>query len=107
MQIDQTTRQIVMLDAATGVTVGNFFNTKHEENWSICIQATGVTSGGTINIEAYTGPDHGHLIHQETITASGGTWVYLPGRYYQLRTTVVSSDGTYSVSAVATTPGIQ
>ena len=96
-----------MLDAATSLTVGSYFNTKHEENWSILIEASGVTSGGTLNIEANTGPNRGGIIHQETITANGDTWVYLPGRYYQLRATIIPTDGTYSVSAVATTPGVR
>ena len=96
-----------MLDAATSLTIGSNFNTKHEENWSILIQASGVTTGGIVNIIAGTGPNREAMIHHEAITANGDTWVYLPGRYYHLRATVIPQDGTYSVSAVATTPGVR
>lgn len=99
--------EIQFLNAATATGAGAEVVTKREKGWSFFIQASSVTSGGTVAIQAEIGGTW-FTIHEEVITADGDTIVYQNnGHYPKLRANLTArTDGTYSVWGVGSTFGL-
>lgn len=75
--------------------------TQRCRGWNFIFNATGVTSGATIEIQAEAGSGAWVTIHTETITADGLTIAQSEnGQYKKLRANITArTDGTYNVFA--------
>lgn len=91
------------LNGVTADTTGSGQGTEHAKGWTFSIVAESVTSGATVDIQAYVGANW-YSVHQEVITASGAYMVRDDeGHYEKMRAKVSSyTDGTYTVYATGT-----
>ena len=91
------------LNGVTTNTTGSSHGTEHAKGWTFSIVAESVTSGATVDIQAYVGANW-YSIHEEVITASGAYMVRDDeGHYEKMRAKVSSyTDGTYTVYGTGT-----
>ena len=92
-----------LISGVTANTTGSSHGTEHAKGWTFSIVAESVSSGATVDIQAYVGANW-YSIHEEAITASGAFMVRDDeGHYEKMRAKVSNySDGTYTVYATGT-----
>lgn len=93
-----------LLNGATTTGAGASVSCERAKGWTFVIEATSVSSGATIDIQAEIAGSF-FTVHSETITASGSYMVRDDhGHYEKIRANISTrSDGTYSVYARGTT----
>lgn len=96
-----------LLSSATSTGAGTAFTVERSKSNTICIVASAVTSGATVDIEAYIGAGW-RVIHSESITADGDYLVRDDhGHYEKIRANISSlTDGSYDVFYTGTTEGL-
>jgi len=77
------------------------------KGWTFTISSSSVTTGGTVDVEAYIGGGW-RKIHSEAVTADGDVTIRDDhGHYEQIRGNLSArTDGTYSVYATGTSPSL-
>ena len=94
-----------LLSSATSSGAGNSFSVERSKGWTFVIVSSSVTSGATVDIEAYFSDSSAwHVVHSQTVTGDGSTMIRDDhGHYEKIRAKVSSRvDGTYSVYATGT-----
>jgi hypothetical protein len=94
-----------LLSSVTADGAGSAFSVERSKGWTFVIVSSSVTSGATIDIEAYLSDSSAwHVIHSEAVTGDGSIMVRDDmGHYEKIRAKVSSRvDGTYSVYATGT-----
>ncbi len=96
-----------LLSAVTAAGAGSSFSVERSKGWTFTIVSSSVTSGATVDVEAYIGAGW-RKIHSETVTANGNVMVRDDhGHYEKIRANVASrTDGTYSVFATGSTDSL-
>ena len=95
----------ILLSSATGTGSGTEFQVERDKGWTFVIVSSSVTSGATVDIEAYFSDSSAwHVIHSQIVTDDGSTMIRDDhGHYEKIRAKVSSRvDGTYSVYATGT-----
>ena len=92
-----------LMSGVTANTTGSSHGTEHAKGWTFSIVAESVSSGATVDIQAYVGANW-YSIHEEVITATGAYMVRDDeGHYEKMRAKVSNyTDGTYTVYATGT-----
>lgn len=103
----RTLSKKTLLSSVSATGAGSSFSVERSKGWTFVIAASSVTSGGTVDIEAYIGSAW-RVIHSQAVTADGNTMVRDDhGHYEQIRANVSArTDGTYSVFATGTTESL-
>ena len=103
----RTLSKKTLLSSVSTTGAGSSFSVERSKGWTFVIAASSVTTGGTVDIEAYIGGSW-RVIHSQAVTADGNTMVRDDhGHYEQIRANVsVRTDGTYSVFATGTTESL-
>ena len=103
----RTLSKKTLLSSVTSTGAGSSFSVERSKGWTFVIAASSVTTGGTVDIEAYIG-NAWRVIHSQAVTADGNTMVRDDhGHYEQIRANVSArTDGTYSVFATGTTESL-
>jgi len=103
----RTLSKKTLLSSVSATGAGSSFSVERSKGWTFVIAASSVTSGGTVDIEAYIGSAW-RVIHSQAVTANGNTMVRDDhGHYEQIRANVSArTDGTYSVFATGTTESL-
>ena len=94
-----------LLSSATSSGAGNSFSVERSKGWTFVIAASSVTSGATVDIEAYFSDSSAwHVVHSQSVTGDGSVMIRDDhGHYEKIRANVSSyTDGTYSVYATGT-----
>jgi hypothetical protein len=103
-------QKITLLDGVTTAAAGSSFSVERSKGWTFTIASSSVTSGATVDVEAYigTGVNPWRVIHSETVAADGNVVVRDDhGHYEKIRGNVSArTDGTYSVFATGTTASL-
>ena len=92
--------KLQLLTNAVTTGDGGTFGTERSKGWTFVIESASVTSGATVNIEAWIGGAW-RVVHPETVTADGSVMVRDDlGQYEKLRANISAyTDGTYNVYA--------
>lgn len=91
-----------MLDAVTATGAGSAVDSLQFNCFSFFINASSVTTGGTVKIQGLTPAGDWVDISTTTVTADGDTLAQKNGAYLQVRANLTArTDGTYTVSMVA------
>ena len=100
-------QKITLLSGVNTAATGSSFSVERSKGWTFTIVSSSVTSGATVNVEAYIGGDW-RIVHSETVTADGNVVVRDDhGHYEKIRGDVSArTDGTYSVFATGTTASL-
>lgn len=100
-------QKITLLDGVTTAAAGSEFSVERSKGWTFTIASSSVTSGATVDVEAYIGSGW-RVVHSETVTADGNVVVRDDhGHYEKIRGNVSAyTDGTYSVFATGTTASL-
>jgi hypothetical protein len=100
-------QKITLLSGVTAAAAGSPFSVERSKGWTFTIASSSVTTGGTVNVEAYIGGDW-RIVHSEAVTADGNVVVRDDhGHYEKIRGDVAArTDGTYSVFATGTTASL-
>jgi len=100
-------QKITLLDGVAAVAAGDGISVERSKGWTFKILSAAVTSGGTVDIEAYIGGVWA-VIHSEAVTGNGTVIVRDDhGHYEKIRGNVsVRTDGTYTVHATGTTASL-
>jgi hypothetical protein len=103
----RTLSKKTLLSSVSTTGAGSSFSVERSKGWTFVIAASSVTTGGTVDIEAYIGSAW-RVIHSQAVTADGNTMVRDDhGHYEQIRANVSArTDGTYSVFATGTTESL-
>jgi hypothetical protein len=103
----RTLSKKTLLSSVSTTGAGSSFSVERSKGWTFVIAASSVTTGGTVDIEAYIG-NAWRVIHSQAVTADGNTMVRDDhGHYEQIRANVSArTDGTYSVFATGTTESL-
>jgi hypothetical protein len=103
----RTLSKKTLLSSVSSTGAGSSFSVERSKGWTFVIAASSVTTGGTVDIEAYIGSAW-RVIHSQAVTADGNTMVRDDhGHYEQIRANVSArTDGTYSVFATGTTESL-
>lgn len=103
----RTLSKKTLLSSVSTTGAGSSFSVERSKGWTFVIAASSVTTGGTVDIEAYIGSAW-RVIHSQAVTADGNTMVRDDhGHYEQIRANVSArTDGTYSVFATGTTDSL-
>ena len=103
----RTLSKKTLLSSVSTTGAGSSFSVERSKGWTFVIAASSVSTGGTVDIEAYIG-NAWRVIHSQTVTADGNTMVRDDhGHYEQIRANVSArTDGTYSVFATGTTESL-
>ena len=93
-------QKFTLLDAVSATGAGSAFSCERSKGWTFKILSASVSTGGTVDIEAYIGGVWA-VIHSEAVTANGTVVVRDDlGHYEKIRGNVsVRVDGTYSLHA--------
>jgi hypothetical protein len=93
-------QKITLLSGVTAAAAGSSFSVERSKGWTFTISSSSVTSGGTVDVEAYIGGDW-RVVHSEAVTANGNVVVRDDhGHYEKIRGNLSArTDGTYSVFA--------
>ncbi len=89
-----------LLSSATSSGAGNSFSVERSKGWTFVIVSSSVTTGATIDIEAYLSDSSAwHVIHSEAVTGDGSIMVRDDmGHYEKIRANVSAyTAGTHSV----------
>ena len=100
-------QKITLLDGVTTAAAGSSFSVERSKGWTFTIAASSVTSGATVDVEAYIGAAW-RVVHSEAVTANGNVVIRDDhGHYEKIRGDVAArTDGTYSVFATGTTASL-
>ena len=100
-------QKITLLDGVSATGAGSSFSVERAKGWTFTIASTSVTSGATVDVEAYIGGAF-RVIHSEAVTADGNVVIRDDhGHYEKLRGNVSArTDGTYSVFITGTTDSL-
>ena len=103
----RTLSKKTLLSSVSATGAGSSFSVERSKGWTFVIAASSVSTGGTVDIEAYIGSAW-RVIHSQDVTADGNTMVRDDhGHYEQIRANVSArTDGTYSVFATGTTESL-
>ena len=94
-----------LLSSVTADGAGSAFSVERSKGWTFVIVSSSVTSGATVDIEAYFSDSSAwHVVHSQSVTGDGSVMIRDDhGHYEKIRAKVSSSvDGTYSVYATGT-----
>ena len=94
-----------LLSSATASGAGNSFSVERSKGWTFVIVSSSVTSGATVDIEAYFSDSSAwHVVHSQAVTADGSVMIRDDhGHYEKLRANVSAyTAGTHSVYATGT-----
>jgi len=94
-----------LLSSVTSSGAGTEFQVERDKGWTFVVVSSSVTSGATVDIEAYFSDSSAwHVIHSQIVTDDGSTMIRDDhGHYEKIRAKVSSRvDGTYSVYATGT-----
>ena len=100
----RTLSKKTLLSSVVATGAGSSFSVERSKGWTFVIASSAVTTGGTVDIEAYIGSSW-FIVHSQAVTANGSILVRDEhGHYEQIRGNVSArTDGTYSVYATGTT----
>ena len=103
----RTLSKKTLLSAVDSTGAGSSFSVERSKGWTFIIASSSVTTGGTVDIEAYIGGAW-YVIHSEDVTADGAVMVRDDhGHYEKIRGNVSArTDGTYSVFATGSTDSL-
>jgi hypothetical protein len=103
----RTLSKKTLLSAVDSTGAGSSFSVERSKGWTFIIASSSVTSGGTVDIEAYIGGAW-YVIHSEDVTADGAVMIRDDhGHYEKIRANLSArTDGTYSVYATGTTESL-
>ena len=92
-----------LLSSATSSGAGNSFSVERSKGWTFVIASSSVTSGATVDIEAWIGGAW-HVVHSQSVSSEGSVMIRDDhGHYEKLRANVSAySAGTHSVYATGT-----
>ena len=95
------------LSSVTSTGAGSSFSVERSKGWTFVIVSSSVTTGGTVDIEAYIGGSW-FVVHSQAVTADGAVLVRDDhGHYEKIRANLSArTDGTYSVFATGTTDSL-
>jgi len=94
-----------LLSSVISDGAGSAFSVERSKGWTFVIVSSSVTSGATVDIEAYFSDSSAwHVVHSQAVTADGSVMIRDDhGHYEKIRAKVSSRvDGTYSVYATGT-----
>ena len=94
-----------LLSSVTDNGAGSAFSVERSKGWTFVIVSSSVTSGATVDIEAYFSDSSAwHVVHSQSVTGDGSVMIRDDhGHYEKIRAKVSSRvDGTYSVYATGT-----
>ena len=94
-----------LLSSVSADGAGSAFSVERSKGWTFVVVSSSVTSGATVDIEAYFSDSSAwHVVHSQTVTDDGSTMIRDDhGHYEKIRAKVSSRvDGTYSVYATGT-----
>jgi len=100
-------QKITLLSAVSATGAGSSFSVERSKGWTFTVASSSVTSGGTVDVEAYIGGGW-RVIHSEAVTADGNVTIRDDhGHYEKIRGNVSArTDGTYSLFATGTTASL-
>ena len=103
----RTLEKKTLLSSVVTTGAGSAFSVERSKGWTFVIASSAVTTGGTVDIEAYIGGSW-YVLHSEAITADGAIMVRDDhGHYEKIRGNVsVRTDGTYSIYGTGTTDSL-
>ena len=103
----RTLSKKTLLSSVTSTGAGSEFSVERSKGWTFVIVSSSVTTGGTVDIEAYIGGSW-FVVHSEAVTADGAVLVRDDhGHYEKIRANLSArTDGTYSVFATGTTDSL-
>lgn len=103
----RTLSKKTLLSSVTSTGAGSSFSVERSKGWTFVIVSSSVTTGGTVDIEAYIGGSW-FVVHSEVVTADGAVMVRDDhGHYEKIRANLSArTDGTYSVFATGTTESL-
>ena len=103
----RTLSKKTLLSSVTSTGAGNSFSVERSKGWTFVIASSSVSSGGTVDIEAYIGGAW-YVVHSEVVIADGAVMVRDDhGHYEKIRANLSArTDGTYSVFATGTTDSL-
>ena len=103
----RTLSKKTLLSSVTSTGAGSSFSVERSKGWTFVIASSSVTTGATVDIEAYIGGSW-FVVHSQAVTANGSILVRDDhGHYEQIRGNVSArTDGTYSVYATGTTDSL-
>jgi hypothetical protein len=103
----RTLSKKTLLSSVNSTGAGSSFLVERSKGWTFIIASSSVTSGGTVDIEAYIGGAW-YVIHSEDVTADGAVMIRDDhGHYEKIRANLSArTDGTYSVYATGTTESL-
>lgn len=95
-------KDATLLSAVTSTGAGSAVDTLNYSLFTFFINASSVTSGGTVDIEAISPAGDWAVISTNAVSADGDTAVQKEGAFSQLRANLSArTDGTYTVSMTA------
>jgi hypothetical protein len=97
----RTLSKKTLLSSVTSTGAGSSFSVERSKGWTFVIVSSSVTTGGTVDIEAYIGGSW-FVVHSQAVTADGAVLVRDDhGHYEKIRANLSArTDGTYSVFAI-------
>jgi hypothetical protein len=103
----RTLSKKTLLSSVTSTGAGSSFSVERSKGWTFVIVSSSVTTGGTVDIEAYIGGSW-FVVHSQAVTADGAVMVRDDhGHYEKIRANLSArTDGTYSVFATGTTDSL-
>ena len=103
----RTLSKKTLLSSVTATGAGSSFSVERSKGWTFVIVSSSVTTGGTVDIEAYIGGSW-FVVHSQAVTADGAVLVRDDhGHYEKIRANLSArTDGTYSVFATGTTDSL-
>ena len=103
----RTLSKKTLLSAVDSTGAGSSFSVERSKGWTFVIVSSSVTTGGTVDIEAYIGGSW-FVVHSQAVTADGAVLVRDDhGHYEKIRANLSArTDGTYSVFATGTTDSL-
>ena len=94
-----------LLSSVTSDGAGSAFSVERSKGWTFVIASSSVTSGATVDIEAYFSDSSAwHVVHSQAVTADGSVMIRDDhGHYEKLRANISAyTAGTHSVYATGT-----
>lgn len=103
----RTLSKKTLLSSVTSTGAGSSFSVERSKGWTFVIVSSSVTTGGTVDIEAFIGGSW-FVVHSQAVTADGAVLVRDDhGHYEKIRANLSArTDGTYSVFATGTTDSL-
>lgn len=100
-------QKITLLSAVSATGAGSSFSVERSKGWTFTVASSSVTTGGTVDVEAYIGGGW-RVIHSEAVTADGNVTIRDDhGHYEKIRGNVSArTDGTYNLFATGTTASL-